>query len=56
VSVELLPGLPVTAGIVDVDNAGRVPTVPPVSSAVADVLAATRVLLKAATVGAVAAT
>jgi len=56
VSVELLPGVPVTAGIVNVDMAVRVPTVPPVSNVVADVLAATRGLLKSATAGAVAAT
>lgn len=54
-SVELLPGVPVTAGIVDVDKAGRVPTVLPVSNTVADMLAATRVLLKSATTVAVSA-
>ena len=55
VSVAFLPRVPVTAGIVAVDKTGRVPTVPSLSYAVANVLAATRVLLAAATTVAVAA-
>ena len=55
VSVPFLPWVPVTAGIVYVDKTGKVPTVPSVSDAVPHVLAATRVLLAAATTLSVAA-
>jgi len=52
---RFFPWVPVTAGIVYVDKTGRVPTVPSVSDAVPHVLAATRVLLAAATTLSVAA-